>query len=234
MSNLGPLGFVRARQTRRLTDYQASLSGEVIAPPRSQARRLPIYQANVSRAILGWPCQGLRRVTDYQAWQPVPWLMREMGRRTFRQVITITQPEAFCLRPLVLDGRRGRIYWREGLNGPYKTAGIPQSARDPEGWRWYGPGIEQLRFSVSAGTNSLSLTVKHSSDQQPRPTIRLLPSAALGIEGVVIESPAGTGIFHVRAFTFTAAAAGVAVLQLEWLNFEEDATCVWGGLSVSN
>lgn len=234
MSDLGPLGFVRGARTRRLTDYQAALSSAMVARPWGGTRRITDYQAALSKAIVILPSQATRRITDYQAWQSDPWHMKEYGRRVFRQVMDLIQPETYWTRPVVMDGKRGRIYWRQGSSGPYKTAGIPQTARDPDGWRWYGPGIQQLRFAVTAGANSLELEVKHSIDTQPRPTVRLLASVALGIEEIIIESPPGIDVFHTRAFSFNASASGVAILQLEWLLFEETATCVWRGLSLGN
>lgn len=234
MSDLGPLGFVRGRQIRRLTNYQAALSAAMVARPWNGTRRLTDYQATLSKALVIPPSKGTRRLTDHQAWQAIPWHMSEQGRRVFRKVMDLAQPETYWTRPIVMDGKRGRIYWQLGINGPYKTAGIPQSARDPDGWRWYGPGIQQLKFAVSAGPNSLTLTLKHSTDTQPRPTARILANGALGIEAISIEFPSGVGLFHTRTFYFNATTAGVVILQLEWLMFEEDATCVWQGLSVSD
>lgn len=212
MAALGSLGFVRAAPIRRLTDYR-----------------------HTPNALLAWtPLGPIRRLVYFWFYPRTSGPSQVTGDPVLRPGLAGPQPETYWTRPVVLDGKRGRIYWQLGNSAPYKTAGIPQSARDPDGWRWYGPGIQQLKFAVSAGTNSLNLAVKHSTDTQPRPTVRLLASAALGIEEIVIESPPGIGIFHTRAFTFTATSAGIAILQLEWLLFEETETCVWQGLSVGN
>lgn len=212
MADLGSLGFVRAARIRRITDFRHTRNDPLTWTPRRPIRRLVYF----------WVVP------------PTPTPLRVKAGPMIRPGEAPPQPETYWTRPVVMDGKRGRLYWQLGNSGPYKTAGIPQSARDPDGWRWYGPGIQQLKFAVSAGTNSLTLTLKHSTNTQPRPTARILANGALGIEAISIEFPSGVGIFHARTFYFTATTAGVVILQLEWLLFEEDATCVWQGLSVSD
>jgi hypothetical protein len=78
----------------------------------------------------------------------------------------------------------------------------------------YG-GTIRLRLGVEAGARSVSVKVKQPSAILPRPTMRIMPNAAVGIAAELIATaPTGAGWVTVGPIAFTATAAGGIFLEL--------------------
>lgn len=224
------------RSTSPLTNGQALVSRPPGVSGRSAGPLTP------GSAVLRLPLVG-NVVSDYSR-------IRKLGERYFFPAVPpiqllcpppyvhlegpITYPEDYATYPFVMDGRVGQVYW-----GTLHDSALPpelrnQSPRDPDGWRWYGPGREVLRLAVKAGTNVLTVSVKFDLNTQPRPTLRLLGSSALGFAEQVVEAPAGTGSFHDLTLSFSSLASGVAAIQIEWWLIQRGATCVWKSFTITN
>lgn len=89
-------------------------------------------------------------------------------------------------------------------------------------WRWHHPGTWRQRVLFQAGVSkTISVVCLCTTDLSPRPAIRLLPNAAIGISEQVATLPVGPNIERTLTLTATATATGVAWLQLEWLAMDD-------------
>jgi len=85
-------------------------------------------------------------------------------------------------------------------------------------WRWHHPWTHRRRVLLQTGVaRTISVVCICTTDLAPRPTIRLLANAALGISEQSATMPAGPNTERTLTLTVTAGASGVAWLQLEWL-----------------
>lgn len=76
-------------------------------------------------------------------------------------------------------------------------------------------GTIRLRLGIEAGPRSVSVKVKQPSATLPRPTMRIMPNAEVGIATELIATaPTGEGWVTVGPIAFTATAAGGIFLEL--------------------
>lgn len=144
-------------------------------------------------------------------WRPVAFFWKTVSEPD--------NPAGYWHRPLILNGRAGQVYFPLGSDGVFRPAETNQSRKDGQGWRWYRPGIERLRWKVTPGRNTLRLLVSMSDTTSPRPGARILAAPALDIPETYADAPASAFTQTLIEAEVNASAAGVVVVQLEWLNF---------------
>lgn len=174
-----------------------------------------------------------RKLTDHQA---SPSGIKRLGlpiARTWKQVQSQTYPQQYWNYPCAMGDARGFVYWKKGSNALFKIADAEEQPKAETGWRWIRPGIARLRWAVSAGENTVSLSLIQSDDHAPRPALRILANAALGIAETVASAGPATGTAQTLTLAVTATEAGVITLQLEWWAMVESSEVVWEKLIVS-
>jgi len=180
-----------------------------------------------------WLATHRRRATDHQV---LPSGKTWLGIADARRWKLIESPEFEEQRfyyPCVIGDRRGMLYWKQGSNALFRIADTDEQPKAETGWRWLKPGVARLRWAASSGQNILALSLIQSSNADPRPTLRVLANAALGIAETVAVAGTETGIEQTLTLVVNAAQAGVVTLQLEWWNMTEGNEVIWEKLIVS-
>lgn len=205
MADQGDIGIGRPLHSVRLTDYQATPSGETRDALPGQGLAIALYSPtwNGSQPL------GLPRI------QP-----RAL-------VAEVTYPESYWHFPCVMGDRRGQIYWTAGSNGLFNPQEHTETPAAATGWRWYRPGTQRMRWAVAPGLNTLTLVVAKTSDAEPRPTLRVLANAAIDVPELAATVPAGISAGQPITLSFVAGGAGIVTVQLEHWNFAAFAQVVW-------
>lgn len=113
-----------------------------------------------------------------------------------------------CLRVLGAEASAERLAI-EGRRDDGEGASVPPSLYLPKG------GQVRFRFPVDAGTRSISVKAKQPSGTLPRPSIRILANASIGLTSdLSAAAPTGAGWVTIGPMTFVATAAGGVFLEV--------------------
>lgn len=146
--------------------------------------------------------------------------------------------EAYWGFGAMLTGRPAQRYIKAGGGGYLRPYPADDLVKSGGYWRWYRPWKHRRPVLLKAGiAKTVNVTCICTTDLAPRPTIRLLANAAIGISEQVAVMPAGINTERTLSITATATATGVAWLQMEWLAMPDERYdpewCGWGTLSAT-
>lgn len=210
MADLGAIGYYRPGSHRKATDTITTASGNRYATHPGTRRRITDYQSQASaRSLLGLPAV-----------------------RYWKQTHNTYYPANSWTYPCVMGEQRGPIYWKQGANARFRIAEADESPTTGSGWKWIRSGTCRLRWSVTSGLNTLTLSIIQTSAAQPRATLRVLANASIGIQETSVSAGPATNTPQTLALEITPAAAGIVTLQLEWLAFVEREHVIWENLVV--
>lgn len=113
-----------------------------------------------------------------------------------------------CIRTVHAEPSAERLALNAGRDNAEGTSTQP-SLYLPQG------GLIRLRIPVAAGSRAVTVKARQPSGLLPRPTARLLPNAAIGLNAEVsATAPAGPGWVSIGPLTFTATANGGVFVEL--------------------
>jgi hypothetical protein len=142
------------------------------------------------------------------------------GRVANPLVYPLTNRTIVCLQSDVLPLGSGRVD-DDGFPAP-------PCLRVPRG------GSLRFRLGVEAGPRSVSVRVKQPSADLPRPTLRVLANAEVGIAtDLIATAPTGASWVRIGPISFTAASAGGVVVELASWHHGGDAGAWWDTIQVA-
>ena len=141
-------------------------------------------------------------------------------------------PASFWTFPLVINGVAGQRYYALGSDSLFRPAERNETRFDGNGWRWYRAGKADLRCAVKTGQNTVRLKLATLTAATPRPGARVLARHSLGVVETYFEATAVALEETLIELVFSASAAGVVVVRLEWADFSQTSWVEWRDLEV--